>query len=157
MTYRTVFDVASIQYGWMLLPFGLIAVILGIILVADRNLIAGWWRTCSRWRKIFTIACLGLAAVWATLMLTTTILRHEQLSNAERGGTAKVVEGTVRNFTVLPKSERFCVAAKCFEYSDYVITGGFNNTSSHGGPIREGLPVRVTYVGATISKLEVAN
>jgi len=52
--------------------------------------------------------------------------------------------------------ERFCVSGVCFAYSDFVITSGFNNTSSHGGPIREGLPVRVTYVGDMIVKLEVA-
>jgi hypothetical protein len=52
--------------------------------------------------------------------------------------------------------EKFCVNDHCFEYSDYVITGGFNNTRSHGGPIREGLPVRVTFIRNKIIKLEVA-
>lgn len=52
--------------------------------------------------------------------------------------------------------EKFCVADACFEYSEYVISGGFNNTSSHGWPIREGLRVRATYVGNSIVKLEVA-
>ena len=53
--------------------------------------------------------------------------------------------------------ERFCVSGTCFEYSDYVVTGGFNNTSSHGGPIRAGLPVRVSHVGDRIVKLEIAD
>ncbi|WP_321797617.1 hypothetical protein [Burkholderia sp. BCC1988] len=52
--------------------------------------------------------------------------------------------------------ERFCVGQVCFSYSDYVVTGGFNNTASHGGPIRAGLPVRVSYVDGLIVKLEVA-
>jgi hypothetical protein len=51
--------------------------------------------------------------------------------------------------------EHFCVSGACFSYSDYVVTAGFNRTSSRGGPIREGLPVRVTYLGNTILKLEV--
>jgi hypothetical protein len=51
--------------------------------------------------------------------------------------------------------ESFCVSGVCFRYSDYVVTAGFNQTSSHGGPIRDGLPVRVTYIGNTIVKLEV--
>ncbi len=51
--------------------------------------------------------------------------------------------------------ERFCVEDKCFTYSDFVPTIGFNNTSSHGGPIKAGMPVRVTFVGNTIIKLEV--
>ncbi|WP_322021733.1 MULTISPECIES: hypothetical protein [unclassified Burkholderia] len=52
--------------------------------------------------------------------------------------------------------ERFCVGQVCFSYSDYVVTGGFNNTASHGGPIRAGLPVRGSYVDGLIVKLEVA-
>jgi nitrate reductase NapE component len=43
---------------------------------------------------------------------------------------------------------RFC-------YSDYMLVCGFNNTSSHGGPVRSGLPVRVTYAGENIFKLEI--
>jgi hypothetical protein len=44
-----------------------------------------------------------------------------------------------------------------FCYSDYEVTAGFNNSASHGGPIREGLPVRVSYIGNTIVRLEVSN
>ncbi len=31
----------------------------------------------------------------------------------------------------------------------------FNNAASRGGPIREGLPVRISHIGNTILKLEV--
>ena len=33
-----------------------------------------------------------------------------------------------------------------FQYSDFMYSGGFNNTASHGGPIRPGLQVRVCYL-----------
>ncbi|MBV9128726.1 MAG: hypothetical protein JO117_11650 [Verrucomicrobia bacterium] len=52
--------------------------------------------------------------------------------------------------------EWFVVDGRRFEYSDYVIVPGFNNTASHGGPIRQGLQVRVHYVGNNIARLEVA-
>jgi hypothetical protein len=52
--------------------------------------------------------------------------------------------------------ESFCVQEQCFSYSDYVVTTGFHNTASHGGPIREGLNVRIEYIGNIILKLEVA-
>jgi hypothetical protein len=43
-----------------------------------------------------------------------------------------------------------------FSYSDYVIVPCFNNTTSHGGPIRDGLRVRIAYSGNCILKLEIA-
>jgi hypothetical protein len=51
-----------------------------------------------------------------------------------------------------------CRASKLMgshSYSDYVVTAGFNNTASHGGPIRQDLPVRISYVGNSIVKLEI--
>jgi hypothetical protein len=52
--------------------------------------------------------------------------------------------------------ESFTVEGHRFSYSDYIVTSGFHNTASHGGPIREGLHVRVTYSGNLILRLEVA-
>ena len=54
------------------------------------------------------------------------------------------------------RGEHFCVADACFDYADFIVTAAFNNTSSHGGPINEGLPARVTYVGNAIVKLGLA-
>ena len=42
-----------------------------------------------------------------------------------------------------------------FNYSDYGVTAGFNNSASHGEPIREGLYVRIWYLGNDILKLQV--
>jgi hypothetical protein len=53
------------------------------------------------------------------------------------------------------KMESFTVNGVKFEYSDFVVTPGFNNATSHGGPIREGLPVRISHIDNTILKLEV--
>lgn len=62
----------------------------------------------------------------------------------------EVVEGSVENFTPMPygghAKESFYVNGAYFEYSDYEITGGFNNTASHGGPIKgNGQKVRISY------------
>jgi hypothetical protein len=65
----------------------------------------------------------------------------------------------VRNFKPMPYAghaeESFDVAGVPFRYSDYQVSVGFNNTASHGGPIREGLPVRISFVGNTILRLEI--
>jgi len=67
----------------------------------------------------------------------------------------------VTRFKPMPPSghapEEFCVKDRCFQYSDFEVSPAFNTTSSHGGPIREGLPVRVTYVGNAIVRLEVGH
>ena len=74
-----------------------------------------------------------------------------------------VVEGRVENFRPAPaeghRDETFTVNGVPFAYSDYSITGGFNQTQSHGGPIREGLSVRIHYLPPSnlIVKVEVAN
>jgi hypothetical protein len=52
--------------------------------------------------------------------------------------------------------ECFSVHLHRFCYSDYMAVPGFRNTASHGGPIRPGIAVRVTYVGASILRLEIA-
>jgi hypothetical protein len=41
--------------------------------------------------------------------------------------------------------EEFRVGSVQFSYSDYQDRPGFNQSSSHGGPIREGLRVRIAY------------
>src|SRR5262249_332614 len=41
--------------------------------------------------------------------------------------------------------ESFTVMGIRFTYSDYHISDGFNNTSSHGGPINKDLFVRICY------------
>jgi hypothetical protein len=48
------------------------------------------------------------------------------------------------------------VSGHHFTDSDYLETGAFNQTASHGGLIRAGLPLRVTFVGDDIARLEVA-
>jgi hypothetical protein len=84
-------------------------------------------------------------------------------ARAAADSSTPVVEGQVENFKPAPaeghQDETFTVKGVRFAYSDYVITGGFNQTQSHGGPIREGLPVRIHYLPPSnlIVKLEVAN
>jgi hypothetical protein len=75
-------------------------------------------------------------------------------------GDYSIAEGTVANFHPMPYSghqnETFSVNSVEFSYSDYVVVPCFNNTASHGGPIRDGLRVRIAYSGNCILKLEVA-
>jgi len=92
----------------------------------------------------------------SSLSMTTFIAWHTYsdyvtLIDARRSGAFEVVEGPVENFDPMPawghKHEAFSVRGVEFSYSDFRITSAFNNSASHGGPIRRGAYVRVSYVG----------
>jgi hypothetical protein len=120
------------------------------ILIAIRGRISGYW---------LATGLVGIFVVWflASLWLEPTLII------SRRTIASTVVTGVVRDFVPMPYEghawEQFCVQTACFHYSDYYLTGGFNHTSSHGGPIRAGRPVRITYVprrdGNVIVKLEI--
>ena len=161
MEYRTVFDIATAGYkSWDFPAFGLIFVAVGVVLVAGRKSLPGWWASRPRASNAFTFYFLGFAVVWTLVAFASTYTQYSSLSRARAASDVHIVEGVVSRFTPMPASghamEKFCVSDACFEYSDFVISAGFNNTSSHGGPIREGLLVRIAYVGNSIVKLEVA-
>ncbi len=63
---------------------------------------------------------------------------------------SEFIEGEVENFIPMPytghMNEEFDVNGIHFEYSDYGSTIGYNNTSSHGGVIKEGLLVKIGYI-----------
>jgi hypothetical protein len=153
MNYRVVFDIADAGYkSWTAPAFGLIFVVVGAFLVANRkHLRAG---------SGFAFFFLSFAVLWTLVIFIATYHDYTSMASARKGGRARIVEGRITEFRPMPFTghamERFCVGSDCFEYSDYVVTAGFNNTSSHGGPIKDDLPVRVTFVGNAIIKLEVA-
>jgi hypothetical protein len=160
LDYQVVFDIADAGYkSWTFPAPGLILVAVGAGLVMFRKRLPGWWGKHPRASSAFSFFFLGFAVLWTIISFVGTYTEYASLSSAAASGRTKVVEGTVTSFKPMPASghamERFCVKDACFEYSDYVITAGFNNTASHGGPIKEGLPVRVTYVDNTIVRLEV--
>jgi hypothetical protein len=161
MTYKVVFDIVESGYkSWSFPAFGLIFIAIGLFLVIFRKLISGWWGNHPRARDTFSSFFLWFAVIWTLISFFGTYSEYSNLRSAYKSGNFDVVEGRVTYFMPMPYSghamEKFCVNDHCFEYSDFVVSGSFNNTMSHGGPIREGLPVRVTFVRNKIIKLEVA-
>jgi hypothetical protein len=147
--YRVVFDLYQKGFDWWFPAFGLLFVFIGGVYVC-------FVRGSRRLAGYFFI---GFACLWSGVIFSSMLREYVALRSAYRRSQFSVVEGRVTDFHPMPyqghQSECFSVRSQTFCYSDYEVTAGFNNSASHGGPIREGLPVRVSYIGNTIVRLEV--
>lgn len=112
------------------------------------------------WQAAFPYVYTGFAVFGVILSVGGNLSAHSEAVKALRSGRYEIVEGTVTNFVPMPweghANESFDVAGHHYEYSDFVVTTGFRQSRSHGGPIREGLRVRIADVGGRIFRLEIA-
>jgi hypothetical protein len=168
--YRAYFDASAHGPIWWFPAVGLAFVAIGIVMFGLIRARGGrYWpfpmsgRFAGPYYRWFSIVWLGFAIVWTTVASVGVFGDYIATWLDESQGHLAVVQGPVENFHPMPASghdlERFTVSGVHFAYSDYVVTAGFNQTSSHGGPIREGLLVRISYRGPTtdgeIVKLEI--
>ena len=156
--YITVFDASQAGFkSWSFPAFGLIFVAIGLIL--PRLIKTGIFPRHPPGSVWFARLWLGFAIFWTVSVFCFTFGGWIQARDSVASGRAHYVEGPVENFVPMPyrghAAESFTVEGIPFHYSDYEVTAGFNNSSSHGGPVRQGLPVRIWYTGNTIVKLEV--
>lgn len=163
MQFKTVFDAANQGYTtWWFPAFGLIFVCAGALLVFKAPLMQRVMPhgLQGRARKFFSWFFLIFAVLWVLGTFVSTYHGYRTAATELREGQYAVVEGPVTDFVPMPytghSEESFVVGGHRFSYSDYIVTSGFHNTASHGGPIHDGLYVRITYVGNTILKLEIA-
>jgi len=164
MEYHTIFDMLQVGYrSWPSVLVGLAFMLMGIsMFVFPRFWAKIPFRGSEFMRRYSPYIFTGFATIWTLSVFAITYSDYAYARYEYLQGKADVVEGAVSNFkpgTNMRGSayESFCVKDKCFTYSDYEDEAGFNTMTINGGPIREGLPVRVTFVGNTIVKLEVAS
>ncbi len=109
--------------------------------------------------KIFAWMFFSLTTVFAVLSIGGYAGQEADLKAAVKAGRFSVVEGCVERFHPMPASghdtERMQVGGHAFEYSDDIVTPGFHNSASHGGPLDDASKVRVRFVGDQIVRLEV--
>jgi hypothetical protein len=113
--------------------------------------------------KTFAGLFIAFGLLWVVFAGTGIVGGWLSYRQALASGAHEVVEGIVENFDPMPhgghKPETFTVNGVWFSYSDYNVTPAFNRSRSHGGPIRNGLPVRISYVAEQahhpILKLEI--
>jgi len=159
MNFELIYDANAAGYRqWWFPAYGLIfvAIGLGILIYQHMNPLP----TRSIWHRIFPFLFAGFAVLWVSIAFVSTFSDYWELRQALRSGQFVTVEGKVVDFVRMPvaghANERFNVNGHHYEYSDFQVTAGFNNTQSHGGPLREGLIVRIADVHGRIARLEIS-
>jgi hypothetical protein len=115
------------------------------------------WRAYSRVARL--VAFLGLVGTFASLIYTW----HEfhQYSGALNSGKYRNTTGIVTSFVPERSDghprESFQLDNVRFEYSSSDVTSAFHRTVGTGGPLREGLSVRIADVDGRIVRLEAIN
>ena len=166
--YITVFDLSQSGYShWGFLLIGLAFGIWGWFILSiikgiqDRPQIERILNPFRRSKQIPTWAfplLIGISIV-LTIAGFGSYVEYRQNLNTLKSGQASYVEGEVYDFKPMPFSghtpglESFSVNNVSFSYSDFIKKAAFNNTSSHGGPIRNGLHVKIWYYRGEILKL----
>ncbi len=155
MVYHKVFDVAEqgIRVFWFPAA-GALFVLVGVIFFVFRRYLR------PRFLRFIPIVLSGFGLLLTLASIPLTLLPHIRLVSALSTGRCSVTEGKVQNFQPMPPSghgeERFTVNGKTFAYSDFIVSPGFHKTQFCGGPMREGLQVRIQYLGGDIARLEIA-
>jgi hypothetical protein len=160
MAYETIFDISReglshlLLAHWMVLTIPWIFVYSSMIWVLDRGNIR--IKISMGLRYVLLVLFVSLA-VFGIYMTTSDYL---DFRNALDENKCSVVTGVVTNFDPMPwgghKEESFLVNGLKFSYSNFEPSVGFNNSASHGGPIRDGLNVRIHYLDGKILRLELA-
>lgn len=165
--YYTAFDVTTAGYkSWFFPAFGLI--LAAIPLLRIRETLTEKRRALRKGRRsrsghtegdLAPWLMLGGIGLWTSISFITTFSDYQAAVTAMQNHQAAIVEGVVTDFHPMPAgghaNESFIVNGVKFEYSDFLITAGFNNTASHGGPVREGLEVRIWHQRGEILRLDI--
>lgn len=154
--YVMVFDAATNGFrGWPLLLIFLVLVAISLGYALEAKFVAH-----MRTSVLGAVICAGLAFAFLLVFLYN-IYDHWTFAQALERGTCEIVEGSVTKFIPMPASgrgqESFDVNGHHYLYSYVVCTPSFNQTVPRGGPMREGLQVRIHDMGGRIARLEIAD
>lgn len=150
MDYKTVFEITDKAFD-MITLMPLLFVVIGVGI--------SWFnikynKSKSPKRKftiVFGFIFSGFALVMLLLTVPSSLANRNRTQKIFENQEYQVVEGKIEDFHPMPHSghdvESFTVNGVYFEYSDYMLVYGFNNTASHGGPLkRNGQQVRLSYI-----------
>ncbi|WP_430405478.1 hypothetical protein [Fluviicola sp.] len=149
MKYKTVFQITDKGFDLILLtPILFLIIGLGILWF---NIKYNKTKSSKRTFAIVFGSIFSSFSLIAIILIVPSIFSdRNRTKKIFENKEYKVVEGKIEQFHPMPKeghdSEHFLVNGVYFEYSDFELVYGFNNTSSHGGPLkRNGQEVRLSY------------
>jgi len=150
MDYKTVFEVTDKGFDiTILMPLLFIIIGLGVSLFNIK------YNKSTSSKKQFTIVFGFIFSAFGLLIslltIPSSISSQQKTKEIFENKEYKTVEGKIENFKPMPYEghavESFTVNGVYFEYSDYILWDAFNNTASHGGPIKNnGQLVRLSYI-----------
>jgi hypothetical protein len=140
-------------FAWLVfLPFllvGLALIVAGSRTSPEERFKRGVWRVGG----VFAIVSATVAAI-------QTRLETKHFIDRARRGDVLIVEGRVTDFIAGAASghppESFQVAGRWYRYSPYELVPGFHQVAANGGPLREGVIVRIGDVDGRIARLKVS-
>jgi hypothetical protein len=161
--YITAFDAAAHPLrGWTAAAPGLVFVAIGGVLVLFPQLSEAIpYHGPQALKRPFDWVFLGFGVLITAVALVSTVGGNLTEGAALRRGDCRVVEGQVEHFQTTrtrggSSRESVEVSGVPFEYSDSEIQGGFRTPAASGGPMREGLQVRICERAGRILRLEIA-
>ncbi|MBC3905938.1 hypothetical protein [Undibacterium umbellatum] len=168
MTSTVVFDITQAGYKSYTFPaFGLIFVAIGAVIlffhfINKRKTPPGSKTKLSGKRPWFFYFYFGFSCIWTITSFHSTYSDYKDLRTAYEHGQCKLAEGRVENFKIAPKEKRksdesFDVGDAHFYYANHNVSAGFNTSSIVGGPMKEGLYVRIHHCGNDIARLEIVD
>jgi hypothetical protein len=155
------FDFDRVKAPLLFVSIALFFVLLGVLdLLSHRRYPA---RVRDGWVSKSPLSACAWTALSALLLIAITVgFAHGywKLSSRLNNGNYEVVEGVVTQFVPMScdgkGNEAFVVSGHSFKYSDFEPSAGFYRSKCFGGPIREGLCVRIADVDGVIARLEIA-
>ena len=154
LQYTTVYQISQLAPDWPFACIGLIPLTAGIVII--------WGKRRFKWTKphwLFAAFCCFFGVLWSGIVGPSILSADWRAFTAYQNGDYRTVEGVVYDFHPMPyeghQDECFSVQDQRFCYSDFEIAPGFHNATSHGGPIRSGLPVRIAYRDGRILRLDI--
>jgi hypothetical protein len=159
--YKVVFDVANVSFApWRAAwPFAL-AIILALgVLSIIRLVFSPRERASLRAYRLFLSWLAALAVLASAATIAIKRRQYTQMLKWEAEHQYRVVEGIVTNF--VPEGpgghpvESFSVNGISFFYSTAFDTPAFHWSARAGGPVRDGLQVRIAEHQGAILRLEI--